>query len=213
MNNSLTLKLLAGTAALALPLMASAASTYTTGTGTLTAAATVNFQVVIQKTLFLRVGTGSAYASGTPTTVATTDLITFSPALGSTGTAVAGVGGDLGTGTAAIETAAVVSNGGSTVTLVANTNTNGLSDGAATPSYIPFTQITTAATKLNSATPLPAPTLANGTSNTVTLTATNKVINQDAQWTYTYANSVTYPGGTYGGTTNNGTVTYTATMP
>ncbi len=212
MNKSMALKFLAGTAALALPLMASAASTYTTGTGTLTATANVNLSVVIQKVLYLRVGSGSAYSTGTLATSATTDLITFSPALGSTGTAVAGVGGDL---TGGVETAAVVSNGGSSVTLVASTNANGLSDGAATPSYIPFSQITTTPSALTSATPLPAPVLnGTGTSSTVTLTASAaKVINQDAKWTFGYANSVTYPGGTYGGTTNNGTVTYTATMP
>jgi len=200
-------KLLAGTAALALPLMASASSTYTTGTtGTLTATATVNLQVVIQRNLYLRVGT----STGTTATTATTDLITFNAPLGTTG-AVAGVGGDL---TAGVETAAVLSNGGSTVTLVATTNTNGLSDGGGV-NFIPFTQITTTAAQDTSGTVLPAPTLANGTSNTVTLTApgTTKVINQDAKWTYAFANTGTYPAGTYGGTTNNGTVTYTATMP
>jgi hypothetical protein len=211
MNISIALKTLLGTAALTLPLMASAASTYTTGTGALTATATVNFSVVIQKVLYLRVGTGSAYTTGTLATNATTDLITFSPALGSTGTAVAGVGGDL---TGGVETAAVVSNGGN-VTLVATTAAAGLTDGAG--DFIPFSQITTtAAANTGTYTTLPAPVLnATGTSSTVTLTASAaKVINADAKWTYSYNNSVAYPGGTYGGTTAlNGTVTYTATMP
>ncbi len=211
MNISIALKTLLGTAALTLPLMASAASTYTTGTGGLTAAATVNFSVVIQKVLYLRVGTGSAYTTGTLATNATTDLITFSPALGSTGTAVAGVGGDL---TGGVETAAVVSNGGN-VTLVATTAAAGMTDGAG--DFIPFSQITTtAAANTGTYTTLPAPVLnATGTSSTVTLTASAaKVINADAKWTYSYNNSVAYPGGTYGGTTAlNGTVTYTATMP
>jgi hypothetical protein len=212
MNISIALKGLLGTAALTLPLIASAASTFTSGTGTISASAAVNFTVVIPQFLYLRVGSGSAYA-GTPSvlsTVATTDLITFSPAVGTVGngTAVPGTGGDL---TGGVETAAIVSNFGN-VTLVA-TATGALSDGAG--DSIPFTQITTAATQLNSTTPLPAPVLSNGTSSTVTLTApATKILTQDAKWTVSYANSVTVPSGTYGGTAAlNGTVTYTATMP
>jgi len=212
MNISIALKGLLGTAALTLPLMANAASTFTSGTGTISAAATVNFTVVIPQFLYLRVGAGSAYAA-TPavlSTVATTDLITFSPAVGTVGngTAVAGTGGDLNGG---VETAAIVSNFGN-VTLVA-TATGALSDGAG--DSIPFTQITTASTQLTSTTPLPAPVLSNGTSSTVTLTApATKIITQDAKWTFSYANTVTAPSGTYGGTgALNGTVTYTATMP
>jgi hypothetical protein len=54
-----------------------------------------------------------------------------------------------------------------------------------------------------------------GSSSTVTLTASAaKVITADAKWTYKFANTATYPGGTYGGSgTNNSLVTYTATMP
>jgi hypothetical protein len=211
MKVSIALKTLLGTAALTLPLVASAASTYTTGAANLTAAAQVDFSVVIPKILYLRVGTGSTYTTGALTTVNTVDLITFSPAVGTVGnsTAVAGTGGDL---TGGVETAAVVSNSGN-VTLVA-TATGALSDGAG--DTIPFTQITTAAA-VNTAsyTLLPAPVLSNGTSSTVTLTApAAKVINADAKWTFSYANSVTPPGGTYGGVnTNNSRVTYTATMP
>jgi hypothetical protein len=212
MNISIALKGLLGTAALTLPLIASAASTFTSGTGTISASAAVNFTVVIPQFLYLRVGAGSAYA-GVPSvlsTVGTTDLITFSPAVGTVGnsTAVPGTGGDL---TGGVETAAIVSNFGN-VTLVA-TATGALSDGAG--DSIPFTQITTVASQLNSTTPLPAPVLSNGASSTVTLTApATKIITQDAKWTFSYANSVTVPSGTYGGTAAlNGTVTYTATMP
>jgi hypothetical protein len=211
MKVSIALKTLLGTAALTLPLVASAASTYTTGAANLSAAAQVDFSVVIPKILYLRVGTGSTYTTGALTTVNTVDLITFSPAAGTVGnsTAVAGTGGDL---TGGVETAAVLSNSGN-VTLVA-TATGALSDGAG--DTIPFTQITTAAA-VNTAsyTLLPAPVLSNGTSSTVTLTApAAKIINADAKWTFSYANSVTPPGGTYGGVnTNNSRVTYTATMP
>jgi hypothetical protein len=209
MNTSMALKVLLGTAALTLPLIASAASTVTTGTGTITAAAQVNFSVVIPQYLYLRVGTGSSYTTGALTTVATTDLITFTPAVGTVGngTAVAGVGGDL---TGGVETAAVLGNGGN-VTLTAAA-TGPLTDAAG--DTIPFTQITTAAAA-NTATysTLAAPALSN-TSSSETITATNKVVQADAKWTFSYANSAAEPAGTYGGTSAlNGIVTYTASMP
>jgi len=203
---------LLGAAALTLPVMVNAASNVVTGTGTISATASVDFSVVIPQVLYLRVGTGSAYAA-TPSVLAnnaTIDTITFSPAAGTVGngTAVAGTGGDL---TGGVETAAIVSNFGS-VTLVA-TATGALSDGAG--DSIAYTQITTTASALTSATPLPAPVLSNTTSNTVTLTApASKMITEDAKWTFSYANAVTVPAGTYGATVaNNGQITYTATMP
>jgi hypothetical protein len=172
----------------------------------------VNFEVFIPQTLYLRVGTGSTYTTGALTTNATTDLISFSPAAGTVGnsTPVAGVGGDIGAG---VETAAIVSNGGN-VTLVATTAVAGLSDGAG--DFIPFTQITTAAVALTGTyTLLTPPTLANGTSASVLLTANaSKIVQADAKWTFAYANTAVYPGGTYGGVgVNNSLVTYTATMP
>ena len=207
MKTSIVLKGLLGTAALTLPLIASAASTFTSGAGTLNATATVNFTVVIPQFLYLRVGTGSAYATGTLATQNTTDLITFSPAVGAVGngTAVAGVGGDLAGG---IETAAILGNGGN-VTLVAGV-TGALSDGAG--DSISFTQITTAAAANAEATLLAAPPLTDTTSSE-TVPATNKIVKADAKWTFSYSNTVTPAAGTYGGTAgNNGIVTYTATM-
>jgi hypothetical protein len=208
MKTSIVLKSLLGTAALTLPLIASAASTFTSGAGTLTATAQVNFTVVIPHFLYLRIGTGSAYATGTLANGGGTDLITFSPAVGAVGngTAVAGVGGDLAGG---VETAAIIGNGGA-VTLVASA-TGALSDGAG--DTIPFTQITTgaAANTVGYAT-LAAPPLSNTTS-TETVPAVGKVVQADAKWTFGYANTVTPPAGTYGGSgANNGIVTYTATM-
>jgi hypothetical protein len=165
---------------------------------------------VIPKILYLRVGAGSTYSSGALTSVNTVDLITFSPAAGTVGngTAVAGTGGDL---TGGVETAAIVSNSGN-VTLNA-TASGALSDGNG--DTIPFTQITTAATTLTSTTALPAPVLSNGVSGNVILTApATKLITQDAKWTFSYANAVNVPGGTYGGVNvNNSRVVYTATMP
>ena len=212
MKTSIALKTLLGAAALTLPVMVNAASNVVTGAGTISATASVDFSVVIPQVLYLRVGTGSAYAA-VPSVLAnnaTIDTITFSPVAGTVGngTAVAGTGGDL---TGGVETAAIVSNFGS-VTLVA-TATGALSDGAG--DTIPYTQITTTASALTSATPLPAPVLSNTTSNTVTLTApASKMITEDAKWTFSYANAVTVPAGTYGATVaNNGQITYTATMP
>jgi hypothetical protein len=209
MKLSIALKSLLATAAVTLPLVASAASTYSTGSGTLTAAATVNFTVVIPHFLYLRVGTGSTYTTGALSTVNTTDLVTFTvtPGASGNGTAVAGTGGDL---TGGVETAAILGNGGN-VTLTAAA-TGALSDGNG--DTIPFTQITTtAAANTTGYTTLAAPALSN-TTTTQTVTATNKIVQADAKWTYSFANTVNAPAGTYGGTAaNNGTVTYTATMP
>jgi hypothetical protein len=212
MNISIALKSLLGAGALTLPLMAFAESNVQTGTATAAPGATahLDFTIVIPKILYLRVGTGSAYASGALSSVNTVDLITFSPAAGTVGngTPVAGTGGDL---TGGVETAAIVSNSGN-VTLNA-TASGALSNGNG--DSIPFTQITTAATTLSSTTQLPAPVLTNGTSSNVVLTApASKLITQDAKWTYSYANAATVPAGTYGGVNvNNSRVTYTATMP
>src|SRR5437660_11335677 len=97
MKTSMALKSLLGAGALLLPLMASAESNVQTGTATAAPGATahVDFSIVIPKILYLRVGTGSAYTSGTLTSANTIDLITFSPAAGTvgTGTAVARTGG------------------------------------------------------------------------------------------------------------------------
>ena len=205
------LKYVASAAVALLPLTAAAESNFQSGAAALTATAKVDFQVTIPKVLYLRVGTGSAYAT-TLSSVGTVDLLSFSPtaAVVGNGTAVAGAGGDL---TGGVETAAIISNSGN-VTLNA-TATGALSDGAAGDS-IAYSQITTTASALTGGyTLLPAPVLSNATSANVVLTApATKVITADAKWTYAYANTTTPPAGTYGGVnTNNGRVTYTATMP
>lgn len=191
-------------AAIATPMLASAESNFTTGAGTpLTATARVDFTITIPKFISLRVG---ANGSG----VGSIDSIVFAvPAasVGAGGAGIAGTGGDL---TGGVVTAKVTGNNGQ-VTLT-STATGALSNGTDT---ISFAQITTVATVLTSATPLPAPTLTDATSAGVlpTLTGT-KITNQDARWTYNYSNSAVVPAGTYGGVgVNNGRVTYTASMP
>jgi hypothetical protein len=158
----------------------------------------------------LRVGTGSSYTTGVLAANAAVDLVTFSPTaaqLGN-GTAIAGTGGNLAGGA---ETAAVVSNSGN-VTLKA-TSAGALGDGVG--DSVPFTQIKTAATAGSFATLLPAPVLQNGASANLIITApASKIIQADAKWTYTYANSNLVPTGTYGGVNaHNSRVVYTATMP
>lgn len=198
--------------AAALPLVCNAESNVQTGASTAAPGATahVDFQITIPKILYLRVGTGSSYTTGILTSVGTVDLIQFAPTAAQVGngTAIAGTGGDLTNG---VETAAIVSNSGN-VTLNATAG-GALGDGAG--DTIAFTQITTTAATLTSATALPAPVLSNGTSANVVITAPpTKVIVQDAKWTYAYANTTTPPAGTYGGVNvNNGRVVYTATMP
>ena len=210
MKSSIALKLVLGTAALALPLAALAESNVQTGTATATGAtAHVDFQITIPKILYLRVGTGSSYTTGVLAANTNIDLITFAPTAAQLGSgAVAGTGGDLLNGT---ETAAIVSNSGN-VTLNA-TAAGALSDGAG--DSIAFTQITTAVATNTSTTALPAPTLANGASANVVLPApATKVISEDAKWKFSYTNSAVVPTGTYGGVnTNNSRIVYTATMP
>jgi hypothetical protein len=217
MRTSFAVKgILAAVAALA-PLASQAESNIITGNGAnLTATAHVDFVITIPKYVFLRVGTGSAYTTiGGLANDTTVDLITFTltPAQVGNGTPVAATGGDVA-GNTGTETAALLSNAGS-VTLNCST-VGALSDGAAGDT-IPFTQITTAAATLTTATVLQAPTLANGACTAVTVNPPlgSKVIKQDAKWTYSYANAAVVPGGTYGGAggTNNGRVTYTAVLP
>jgi hypothetical protein len=212
MTAPLFLKTVLGTASLALPLMAFAESNLQTGAATDApgAKAHVDFTIRIPKILYLRVGKGSSYTTGVLRSNPAVDLITFSPTAAQVGngTAVAGIGGNLAGG---VETAAIVSNSGN-VTLNA-TATGALGDG--TGDTIPFSQITTTATTLTSATALPAPVLTNATSANVVLTApATKVIVQDAKWTFMYANAAMVRTGTYGGIrVNNSRVVYTATMP
>jgi len=190
----------------ALPMMANAESQFTTGAGTpITASAKLDFQIVIPKIIYLRVGTGTNLANN-----AAVDLITFTVPAASVGnsTAVAGTGGDL---TAGVVTAKVVGNNG--IVTLSSTTTGNLTTGVAAEA-IPYSQITTTPAVLTSATALPAPALASGATTSIALTPVNRVTNQDARWTYTYLNNTVMASGTYGGVNlNGGRVTYTASMP
>lgn len=183
-----------------------AESSYTTGAGTLDASARLDFQIIIPKILYLRVGTGTNLANNT-----TVNLISFNVPAASVGngTPVAATAGsgDLGNGTV---TARVIGNSGNI--LLSSTTTGPLSNGIG--DTISYGQISTAAAILTSSSALPAPALADGATTTTTVTAVAKVVNRDAQWTYSYLNSGVVAPGTYGGVNiNAGRVTYTASMP
>ena len=186
---------------------AHAESQFNTAAGAPTSAsARLDFAVVVPKVLYLRVGTGTEYTSN-----AANNLISFvvpAAQLGNgTPLGATAVSGDLGNGTV---TARVLGNNGD-VTLTSNTlgpMGNGVGD------IIAYSQITTTATALTTASVLPVVGLASGNTTTVTVPAVNGVVNRDARWNYTYANSAVVAPGTYGGVNvNNGRVTYTASMP
>jgi hypothetical protein len=191
----------------ALPMAAHAESSYQTGAIPLNASARLDFRVTIPKVLFLQVGTGTAFASN-----AAINLIDFMvPAAnvgdGSTITATA-ASGDLGSGSV---TAKLVTNGGD-ATFVSRT-LGAMSNGAAGDT-LSYSQIATAVATNTSGTALPHPALVDATAGTsLTVAATNKVVNQDARWTFTYRNQNVVPAGVYGGVNaNNGRVTYTASV-
>lgn len=204
---SMTRSLLAVALLAGLPLAANAESKFVNGAGN--ASANLDFQITIPRILFLRVGTGTDLADNTGV-----DKIAFTvPAANvADGTAIAGTGGDLAGGAV---TAKVVGNNG-TITLNA-TSLGALNNGVAGDT-ISYSQITTTATVLTSATALPAPVLADGASANVTVAPiSGKSVVRDAKWTFKYTNSVAAGApapGVYGGVnTQNSRVTYTASMP
>jgi hypothetical protein len=196
----------AGLAALGASLTAHAESNVQNGTGALTATARLDFRVTVPKVLFLQVGTGTALAANT-----TINLIDFVVPAANVGDgsviAATAASGDLGSGAV---TARVLGNNGD-VTLTSTTLGalgNGVGD------TLSFAQIGTTSAVLTSGTALAAPALADGATTSTTVPATGKIVNRDARWTFSFLNSAVVPPGTYGGAgTNNGRVTYTASMP
>lgn len=194
--------------AVAFPMLANAESQFTTGTGTpITASAKLDFQVTVPKVLFLRVGTGADY-----TTNPAVNLISFTVPAANVGDgsviAASVASGDVGNGTV---TAKVLGNNG-TITFT-STTLGALGNGSG--DTISYSQIAASVATLTSTPALAAPALVDGATSTVTLTpASGKVMNRDARWTFTYLNANVVAPGTYGGVnTQNGRVTYTASMP
>ena len=178
----------------AIPQFAFAEATTVTGVGALNANARVDFQITIPGVLRFRVGSPAAAI----------DMITFAPTSANLGTgAIGGTGGDLTGGTVTVD---VLANAGGDVTISQDSDGLSLVDGAG--NAIPYTTIATA----SSQPALGAPAL--GTAGTTTVFATGNLVQESAEWTYTYANDASYPSGIYGGTAaNNGRVTYTASSP
>lgn len=195
----MTRSLLAAAVLAVLPLAANAESTtVTTGSAT----GRLDFQVTIPRVLMLQVGS-------TGSTINSIDFdMSATPAAVGNGVAVAGSNGDLGNGSV---TAKVLGNNGN-ITLVA---TSGGALKNAAGDTISYAEITTTPTSLTTGTVLSAPTLADGASGAVTLTAVNKIVKQDAKWTFAYKNTNPVAPGVYGGSAagGNGRVTYTASMP
>ena len=180
--------------ALATPLLASAESQLTIGTGT--AAAKLDFRVVVPRVLFLAVGTGAAGL----TTTTTVDTVTFDY---TTNPGAVGTGAAAGAITGNVVPVRVLGNNG--VIALASTNTGALTN--ATGDTIPWSQITaTSSDTTNFASPAPS-----GASVNLGLSSGTKVTSRTANWTFSYANANVVAPGTYGAT--NGRVTYTATMP
>lgn len=188
------------------PLTGHAESTLSTGAGALTATARLDFRVTVPKVLFLQIGTGTNLAAN-----GTINLIDFTVPAANVGDgsviAATAASGDLGSGAV---TARVIGNNGA-VTLT-STSTGALGNGIG--DTISFAQISGAATVLTSTTPLAIPAIIDGGTTTTTVPAVGKVVNRDARWTFQYLNTAAAAPGTYGGAnTNNGRVTYTASMP
>jgi hypothetical protein len=203
-------------AALVAPILSRAESNITSPAAVgATATARLNFSVVIPSVLYLAVGTNTSMAAN-----ATVDALAFTVPAASIGAGTASVvvtGGDQGVGAVTVR---VFSNvGGATGNVSLNSTTTGqLKSGT---DIIPWTDIAVASAPLAATTtgytnagithPTFNNTVGGGAGTLVTLTAASKVVRQEGKWTFSYANTNTYPAGTYGAAGGNGIVTYTAT--
>ena len=151
----------------------------------LTASARLNFNVVIPRVLYLRVGTGTDF---TPNPQVDTETFTAAAGNIGTGTAIAGIPAGF--------SARVLSTGGG-ISLAATGSGTGLTNPGL--AVIPWTQISGTSV---GALAVPA---VGATNN---LAAVNGVVAQSGTWSFSYANAATLAAGTY-----SGVVTYTATLP
>jgi hypothetical protein len=181
---------------------ARAESFFVTGAGALSAPTHLDFQIVVPKMLYLRVGTGVDRTS-----VVTVDQITFTVPAANVGDAsvIAGTGGDL---TGGAVTARVIANSG-TVT-VTTTTPNQLKDLAG--DLISYGQIAIAVATLTSGTAFTPAVMTDNTITSTTIAPTLNVVNQDAKWTFTYKNQNVVSAGTYGTSAFQGRVIYTASI-
>jgi len=105
------------------------------------------------------------------------------------------------------------------ITLLVNTTGNLANGSGASADTIPWSEILSS-TGSSTGGGVPVPDVSTGTSVNIT-PATGKVTDATAVWTFKFDNAATYAPGIYGGTgpsdasqpgTNNGRVTYTATV-
>jgi hypothetical protein len=192
-------KLLVAAAAFAAVSMAHAESDLNTGAAPgLSATAKLDFRIVVPRIIFLRVGTGVNFADALG--AINTDRVDFNLTAAdiASAAAVAGAAG-LGPYPVAVR---VLGNGGN-ISFTANGTAGGLSNGVQT---IPWTEI--APTSSNAA-GLPHPAIGNGAAGAATsLAATANVVNQSANWSFSYTNTNAMASGTY-----NGQIVYTAALP
>jgi len=185
--------------ALAAPLLASAESQLIVGAAP-AAAARLDFRVIIPRVLFLGVGTGSDTLANNGNVDQLTFDYTGSPA-------------DVGSGTPSTGQNVNVRVRGNNGQISLAAATTGALTNAATPAdTIPWSQISVS----SSLPALPSPVIpatGSGAGSNVLISSGTKVTDRSAVWTYSYANSAVVAPGTYGTSTGNGRVTYTASMP
>lgn len=149
------------------------------------AAARVDFEVIIPRFISFQVGSAGANV----------DLVQIDVADPNSGTAVARTNGG------ALDVAILGNVGNIEIT----TTTTLLQDAVSTDTLSWGEIDTTSADAVN----LPAPVLADGAIAAVTVTPTaGRIVNRSSTWSYEYANSALVGAGTY-----QGTVTYTASAP
>jgi hypothetical protein len=182
-----------------LAMAAQAESDLNIGSATgLSAAAKLDFKVVVPRLIFLRVGTGVNFADALGGT--NIDRVDFNLTSADITSALP-IAGVAGQGPYAVAVR-VLGNGGN-ISFTANGTAGGLTNGAQT---IAWSQVTP--TSSNTA-GLPHPAIGNGVAGVATsLPAAANVVNQTANWTFSYLNTNTMAAGSY-----NGQVTYTAALP
>lgn len=179
--------------AMVVPMLASAESNLVINGSPATAR--LDFRVVIPQVLLLQVGSTGAN---------NVDLVEFNlpttTTLGDNNPVARTNGG-------AVPVRVLGNNGAITLAV---TNTGDLSNGAG--DSIPWTSIgVTSAPVSGGGVPHPA---ASFSGSTVLPTTAGKITSSEAQWTFSYLNNIVPAAGNYGGVnTNNGRVTYTASMP
>ena len=160
----------------------------------LAASARLDFRITIPRVIFLRVGTGTNFASNP-----TVDAVDFNVPDNASGSGVAVAGQS-----SATITARVVANGNN-ISFSAAGSTGGLTPASGAASAVPWTEIVAA----SSGGSLPHPAIGNGGAGSAsTLVASGGVVDQSSTWSFSYRNTTVMAAGVY-----SGQVVYTAALP